>query len=166
MDFPERKSEIPVCKIGPGGDFTTVWPGQTMPFDEPPKTSLGKLLVTLSEIVNVVLGSEPSDRRPSRLAIYLHPDRIKGQQRAKDGVAGIFLPTMAPSGGVQVSKNDRRLSVHPWLFADDRPALRRAAHKSKNAFPSHRKTTRKKVVRRSSMQGTLFEVDFKRIRTA
>ena len=57
MESPFNKPNEPVCKLGPGGDFTFIWPAEGSEFGQAATGWLTKALDSIGQIMNTVLGA-------------------------------------------------------------------------------------------------------------
>jgi hypothetical protein len=132
----------PVCRFGPGGDFTSVWPAggelvESADLVGQPKNTVARLLNVLIGLIEALRGS---------------PDKIENP--------GIGKP-------IKISKaNEQR-----WLFADDRKVRRLAGHKTTHNIRAYKITTKKRnrMPRRAGLTSashTLFDSTFKDAKTA
>lgn len=156
-----------VCKFGPGGDFVSVWPGESEPSSQPAKDGLSRLLVTLGEIISSLLGSgvRPQAPGPRSLKYRIIDPKEKSGYTAK--IAELDKPAYSPVRQRQATaKSNSLLSIEPRLFTDDWRAGIRAGRKPKHRIRAFRRTVKKRHAAVLSEQGSLFETNFKSAKTA
>jgi hypothetical protein len=155
----ERTIQIgPVCKFGPGGDYTELWPqgSELIEFanaEGQPKNALGRLLDILSGMAQLLRGKPDKQNieisGPVEIVIY----------EAKVGCAAY---TEAGS----VVEGNRRVWKQRWLFADDWRAGEAGRRKPDNHIRAHRATPKKGIHLGSVAQSSLFDADVKGAKTA
>jgi len=154
----------PICKFGPGGDFTYVWPPESIDVPSTCQNSLSKVLNSVAEIVTTMLGADPG-------AVPLL--NLKSQNNTKR----IFFPKEKLKYAVKndksnnststtITKSDCKLPEQSLLFADDKRTCIRNKPKQKHRIRAHRKTSRKKPPVNTVQQGSLFETNFQGAKTA
>ncbi len=129
MDADRDKQIEPLCKFGPGGDFVSIWPKESIVSSQELPNCLGKLLSSVSKTISTSADS-----------VYLAP--------------------------TTVTKSNRFVSGEPMLFPDDCRISLRTGHKPKPRIRAYRRTAKKRPAFGSSVQGSLFETDFKGAKTA
>ena len=163
----ERTIQIgPVCKFGPGGDYTEIWPegSELIEFanaEGQQKNALGRLLDMLSGMVQLLRGKPDKQNieisGPVEIAIY----------EEKDGCAARSerCRTAYTEAGSVVEGN-RRVWKQRWLFADDRRAGGAGGRKPDNHIRTHRAAAKKGIHLGPGAQSTLFDADVKGAKTA
>jgi len=151
-----------LCQFGPGGDFAFAWSSGQVPSQEKTSAGLGQ---TLLGMVGAVFGlyeghdlafpdtESKTSRRPN------HKEPAHGE-----------LNTQSVSPPHAASTSDTgshiRFPADSWLFPDDGRTGRRIVPKPKHRVRTHVRAPRKRTPLDLPGQGTLFEVDFPRARTA
>jgi hypothetical protein len=132
----------PVCRFGPGGDFTSSWPPQSQPLKKQPV----KLLSQLNEIITTLLGSASKEN-------------LNYVVESSAGKPAYSSPTAA-------IKSDSRFSGWPLLFPDDCRIGLGADNKPKHHIRAYRRTAKKRPAISFAGHGSLFETNFKSAKTA
>ncbi len=150
------------CQFGPGGDFAFAWSsGQD---GSPPKRSSGPGQALLG-MVGALFGLF-SDHHPTPCDLEPHtrpPASIEESAHAK-----CHTPSVSSSHTASTSDigSHIRFPADSWLFPDDGRVGARIVPKPKHRVRTHVRTSRKRTPLDLPGQGTLFEVDFPRARTA
>lgn len=167
MDSRFDKPTEPVCKFGPGGDFTSFWPGEPSRLSEPAPNSLAKVLSSIAEIISMMLGSEPYKTSAltevARSYLDKNPaEEVKKEYEHKNSSA----ERPAYTTSATIIKSDSFFSDQPRLFTDNRRISIRAVHKQKHRIRTCRRASKKKTSFSVPGQGSLFEANFKGTKTA
>ena len=165
---PNRQGIEPLCRFGPGGDFISDWsPDLLRVLPQPSSSGLRKLLTLLREITTAVLGSKlnaPSGVAPS---VYRLTDQfLAEEEKLKHGVKDSQAEKRTYAATVPIVESNRRFRSEPMLFADDWGAGVRTGRKPKHHIRAYRRTAKKRHTFSLPGQGSLFETDFKSVRTA
>ena len=163
MDSRFNKPDEPVCRFGPGGDFISVWPGESSGLSQSAPNSLTKVLSSIAEIIATMLGPEP--HASSAISGYAEKDFAE-EGKKKYGRKDSKAESTADTASATIIKSDSFISDEPKLFADDRRISIRDVHKQKHRIRAYRRASKKRTTFRSAGQGTLFKADFKCTRTA
>jgi len=155
----------PVCRFGPGGDFTSIWPGKDAGSSLIRPNSLSKVLASIAQTMGIILGSAPAGTSKTTSntqikCIFFAKEKHKHESKSNK----TDKSTDAPS--TTIIKGHRQLPDEPMLFSDDSRAGRRAGHKSKHRVRAHRRTSKKRSPDGMRRQGTLFDANLKSARTA
>ena len=79
MNRDKDTQAVPVCRFGPGGDFSFIWPTRFSEVAQPLPNSLAKLLNSAADMLTILLGLEPdSAASPPATAIKIECD-FQGQ---------------------------------------------------------------------------------------
>jgi hypothetical protein len=129
--------------------------------------SLTGLLARLGEIINGVLSSRGEGSTAGTGAIGVSMDRILCRERNLEyGREKIKSHKPTDATSTTVAAGGRGLSGEQMLFADDWRVGVRAGHKPKHHIRAYRRTAKKRTAIGAGGQGTLFELDLRRARTA
>ena len=156
----------PLCKFGPGGDFITEWqPELTEPSRQ--LSFLAKFLTSTLEIMAIPVGLRQSNLPADpNGAICSDEDIVCPQEKAKDVVASSKTTSTIDSAPATTIKDGRVLPTEPMLFPDNSRAGSQIKHKPKYRIRTYRRAAKKRFAFGPSEQGSLFELDFQRARTA
>lgn len=162
-----ENDNTPLCRFGPGGDFTFDWLTQSLNPDQPADNRLDKILASLSEIIAAMLGAGP-DARPAENQKYQQsPKHIIfpiGQSKYADKT---IKPDKTPHPATASTvKNGSSLPDQQMLFPDDGGDSRRASNKPKYRIRTYRRAAKKKALVGIFGQGSLFDDNLKSARTA
>jgi hypothetical protein len=155
----ERTIQIgPVCKFGPGGDYTEIWPdgSELIEFanaEGQHKNALGRLLNIIAGMARILRGSPDKQyieiSGPMEIPIYGAKDRCAAYTEAGSDI-----------------ENNRRVCGQRRLFADDWRAGADSGGKQNNHIRAHRAVTKKGIHLGPGGQSTLFDADLKGAKTA
>ena len=161
-----NKQDEPLCKFGPGGDFTYVW----QPKISESSTSsnrLVKLLASIVEVIAVLIGLKRNspyvllrnDFSSNELNVC-HKEHVKNAfENSTSHGTDNTSPTPATEIGGLLPKD-------PLLFPDLGRNGIRIKHKPKHRIRASRRTAKKGAAFRIPKQGSLFEGRFTRARIA
>lgn len=154
----------PACKFGPGGDYLSVWPPSRSIPGDPSSGHLTRLLESLAEIVGVLAGT----RRIEASAVPPAADQViaRAKETTQDAVERHrprrrFNPETAPG-----ASSHRRFPGQPLLFADDCRPGDGAEPEPKHRIRASRRAAKKIAAHDFPGQGSLFEVDAPRAKSA
>ena len=148
----------PLCKFGPGGDFTKKWslPAPGGQFRK--ENTLEKVLSALGEIIGATISSETfaelqnqvdmdikSYTTPKKEIIAVEPQNTKNRKN-RDNTAS-----------AQGAQRHCLVRGQTMLFSDDRRDRTRTKRKPNNNIRAHRRPARKKAAHEIQGQGTLFD---------
>jgi hypothetical protein len=155
----ERTIQIgPVCKFGPGGEYTEIWPdgSELIEFaneEGQPKNTLGRLLNMIAGMAKILRGSQ--DKQYIEISGPVEITTYEGKNRC----------AAYTEAGSTIESN-RRVCVQRWLFADDWRAGADCGRKPDNHIRAHRAVAKKGVHLGPGGQSTLFDADLKGAKTA
>lgn len=154
----------PVCRFGPGGDFTFDVFSRDLLAAPKADNSLTRVLKTISQIMAATLSSE-FNRASVKIEKYsttqhLHTGGIPEYAHNSKSEEPTNPETVAATTGDLLFPNE------PMLFADNCRNGIRTAHKQEHRVRAHRRTTKKRTAMRFAGQGSLFETNVKSVRTA
>jgi hypothetical protein len=161
-----KQQDEPLCKFGPGGDFTYVWQPE-IPESSISSSWLVKLLTSVVEVIAVLIGLK-------RHGPYVHLRNDFSSNEltvsCKEHVKNAFEnPTALDTDNTSptpVAEVGGLLSKDPLLFPDLGRNGIRIKHKPKHRIRTYHRTAKKRVAISSSKQSSLFESQFKSARTA
>ena len=152
----------PVCRFGPGGEFTSTWPADWANPADQPKNPITKLLNVLAGVADMLRGQESHPN----IEIIGPMEIVAGQeipiyelQERRTDIAD--YTTAGPVAG-----HDNQVSGQPGLFADDWRAGETIKHKPNHRVRAHRAVAKKRTCFAPAESRTLFELDFKGAKTA
>lgn len=155
MNRFKNRSEKPLCKFGPGGEFVTDWPGGEMKAYKSNKNPLGKVLSTIAEIIGATIDPELiAELTSAPKAAQITDFNTKKEKTSIEAAK----PEPDPKT-IGHSQTDKQLPKQPMLFPDDRGIGRGVRRKPHNRIRAHRRTSRKTASRKVKRQNTLFEIN-------
>ncbi len=146
MDRFSENNDGPLCMFGPGGEYVTKWQSKKSEV-ELQKGALARVLGVIAEMVADILCFD----NWSEMAI---------EEKSGDAERSDYTPT------ISIVRVDSELRGEPMLFGDDWRAGGRVRHKPKHRVRTHRRTSKKAAGLGVEGQGSLFELDSTRARTA
>lgn len=165
----ERTIKIgPVCRFGPGGEYTSMWPEDLVEVAEfaacgnKSKNARGGLLNVLKGIIEILRGSQPG-----REFEIEEPAQV--DEGTSSGVIQPYGTTDNPAAYAQagsVVEGDSAIRQQRWLFADDWRTGQPGGRKQDNHVRTHRAITKKGIHFGPGAQSTLFDADVKGAKTA
>ncbi|MHC4424320.1 MAG: hypothetical protein ACYSWR_06605, partial [Planctomycetota bacterium] len=121
MDSRLNKPVEPLCRFGPGGDFVSVWRGESFVSGRSSPNRVYKLLISLSELITLLLGLEPAGTSFAPTGVHHLTDRILAEEeKVKYGVRNNKAVGRAYAAPTAIIESNRRFQSEPMLFADDR----------------------------------------------
>jgi len=146
------KNTEPLCRFGPGGDFTYDWRLEQKEISAP-SNILSKTLNSLNEIIN------------SFSALNL--DKNTFFETISD-IKGTFAhaQTSTHSLSTELVENNSSFSDQPLLFTDDGGISTGAWNKPKYRIRTHCRTAKKRTARNLTGQSSLFENNFENAKSA
>ena len=166
MESPFNKPNEPVCKLGPGGDFTFIWPAEGSEFGQAATGWLTKALDSIGQIMNTVLGAveaRPLATTNVGTSARRIPDR---EETIGYAVEDRKCDETADAPSATVIKSNWRIWSQPMLFADDRRVSLPGGHKPKHRIRTYQRASKKRASVVLHGQGSLFEADLARAGTA
>jgi hypothetical protein len=164
--YKNEKNES-ICRFGPGGDFSYNWPGKSINKSTPPPNSLNKLLGTIAEIINVVLGSDLySSTTVSSMICPKTNQVLCRKEKIEYAVKNNKTDKSTYSKTTTIIKSNSSIPVQQLLFADDCGAGSTTEHKPKHHIRTHKRASKKRSVIGLQGQSTLFEDNLKSARSA
>lgn len=160
-----NKPNEPVCKLGPGGDFTFIWPAEGSEFAQAATGWLTKALDSIGQIMNTVLGA--GEARPlAATNVGTSARRIPDREETIGyAVEDRKCDETADAPSATVIKGDWRIWSQPMLFADDRRVSLPGGHKPKHRIRTYQRASKKRASVGLHGQGSLFETDLARAGT-
>ena len=167
MGYCKDRNIEPVCRFGPGGDFTTVWPKDAIQSTLPGPNSLTKVLNKIAFILNSAISSESisgskpttsihqtSDNNTSGEGNLIHADKERKSDEPVNAEAN------------RTAKGNIKFPGQQLLFADDSRAGKSVRHKPKHRIRAHHRAAKKGTAFAVAGQGSLFDDNFKSAKTA
>jgi hypothetical protein len=149
--FSEDANSQPLCKFGPGGDYTRVWPPQPIGEQAAMENPIGKLLATIGQIISATVTPEKISEITAGYAIS-GPNKINPyRERAKRE------PTTGNAKATESAKPGIGSGTKQLLFADDSRSGQRTRRKPNNRVRTHRRVAKKRADHQDDGQGTLFK---------
>ena len=164
---PQKNSQAkPLCKLGPGGDFVTVWQPQPSS-SSGPSNHLVKFLTSTVEIVTMLLGlNRNSPCVGSKSAYYFSECVVCQKEEATNAVSSSNLCSTIDPAPATITEDTRPFSREPMLFPDHSGIGVRTKHKPKHRVRTRSRAAKKRLALRLSEQSSLFELGFKSAKTA
>ena len=156
VNIPDYEDEEPLCCFGPGGTYVSFWPLS----QEKTKGVLSAGIRGVLEMLGVLMGVCPSDVPQRTLDTSLHQWKEPMHDTQCSATGASDTASTSDIGG------HLRFPAEPMLFSDDSRVSRRTQPKPKYRVRTYRRTPRKRASLDSPGQGTLFEVDVPRAKTA
>ena len=161
-----NKQAEPLCKFGPGGDFTSIWQPE---ISESSISSnwLVKLLASVVEVIAVLIDLKRyspyvhlrNDFSSNELTVC-HKEHVKN---AFENTTSIDTDNTSPTPATEIGGI---LPKDPLLFPDLGRNGIRIKHKPKHRIRTYHRTAKKRIAISPSKQSSLFESQFKSARTA
>ena len=140
----------PVCRFGPGGEFSYDWPMEKSSCPDP----LGKVLQAIAKIIGTVTDELLTSRNEYENALAL-PDA--GQIINMEDKIGSDMSDKSDAATDADAKADRKLAKEPMLFDNDTGIGNIAGNKQTNRVRARRGIKRKRPSFGTVRQGSLFE---------
>ena len=149
-----KNSSDPLCKFGPGGEFTSDWPANA---DRKPASvnSIGKVLSTIAGMIGATIYPELLAEIENETAIEMTVYRQMAKEKTSSARKQFASFGNTPSA--QRTQGDRLHPGQSMLFADDCRGSRKTKRKSQHRIRTCRRVTKKKTSDRVKGQGSLFE---------
>jgi hypothetical protein len=141
----------PLCRFGPGGEFTSDWPAKNRQDRQPPKNQLLKVLAALNDIISTMVGAE-----------FIPADEHKGNR--EHGI--LNTDKQAHTSAEPTAQSDSLVPIQSVLFPDNWRAGRPLKDKPKYRIRTHRRAAKKRTSFSDTCQGSLFETDLQGSKTA
>lgn len=171
MDRFNRKMDVPLCKFGPGGDFTSQYDSEK-PAESPAGgiSPLGKVLNLIAEVIGAAVQPEILTEIACALPpvdLQINADSLlSSQENCPDDQTSLLGQfTSKPQATSSLTAN-RSLTGQPMLFSNDWRISPGPQHKPGHRIRTHRRTARKKDAHAVHRQGSLFETNTGRRKTA
>ena len=144
----------PLCKFGPGGDFTASWPGKKSLTDQH-SNSLTRVLSTVAEIFGAVINPEIMTEMENDVIAEANILTKIAEQK----IAGKYESTNTTDNTKTVcsASSDTTVRKEKLLFGDDCGVSKQTKRKSNHRIRTHRRTARKRTAGWQKGQGSLFE---------
>jgi len=142
----------PLCRFGPGGDYTKDWPLRGEAVKRENENPIGKVLSVIADIIGATVSPETLAEMQSQVDVEIKSYNIAKLEGSKVEQSKPDNPKTAGS-----SKRHRPVRGQTMLFSDDRRDSARAKRKPHNRIRAYRRPSRKKASHQIEGQGTLFE---------
>ena len=167
MDNSRDRNFEPVCRFGPGGDFTTVWPKDAIQSALPGPNSLTGVLNKIAFILNKALGSDAiGGTKPATNIQKTSVNKPGGEgtktDADKDGKSN--GPTDTETD--RTAKGNIKFPGQQLLFTDYSRAGKSVRHKPKHRIRAHHRAAKKGTAFELAGQGSLFDDNLKSAKTA
>lgn len=146
----------PLCKFGPGGDYVSGWPVRKNAKPEPHYNPIGKILVTIADMIGAAVDGEILAQ------LTKHADiegptviSIPGENTNAKNITGQTDNAKAVPGAKQASG----IRSQSMLFSDDCRTGKRNRRKQAHSVRTHRGFAKKGTHQQIAGQGTLFEIN-------
>ncbi len=152
----------PACKFGPGGEYLSVWPVSPPPCVDPSAGHLTRVLASVAEIVGVLSGTR---RTSSVIAPSDQP--VSGcQEKTTDAAERDRHHRRFDPQAASGAPAHRRFPRQSLLFPDDSRVSGETESESKHRVRAPKRAAKKIVAHNFPGQGSLFEIDVPRTKTA
>lgn len=152
----------PLCKFGPGGDYTTIWNPESIETHEVSSTLLRLLLSSFEALAITLHLKSVINSKNYKTDVSTHNQREECDNAAQnEKIKHSANSTTAPASQV-----DRRIPSGPLLFPDLGGDGLATGHKPKHRIRTHRRTTKKRFTIGQFEQGSLFKTHLKGTRIA
>ena len=146
----------PICKFGPGGEYVSFLPKEYAEIASP-NNPLAKALEKIAKIMGTPIKSvSPVSLKPVK--IYSMEEQGESEPNTKS------IACIAASVGN--SQADSKLSKQQSLFSVDAGACRAGGNKPAYRIRAYRRPARKRTAGKIGRQGTLFDDNLVRAKTA
>lgn len=145
----------PLCKFGPGGDFTTKWNLPVPPRGQQTENTLGKVLSALAEIIGATINPETLAELQSQVDTEMQSYKIPSKE-----IISVEPKKNKHTNNPASAKGTQRHCLvrgQTMLFSDDSRNSARAKRKPHNSIRAYRRPARKKTAYEIKGQGTLFD---------
>jgi hypothetical protein len=165
METRKNEQIEPICRFGPGGDYMSFWPGQTVELSGFLATRVGKIIHSANEVLHALVGCG-FDLNPSHgCGGQIQEQSVRRKEKAKYGF-GYDTGRTAYAPSITTVKGDSHVSEEPMLFTDDRRIIFPAGHKPKHRIRASRRAAKKRTPFGLPSQSSLFESDLQSARIA
>ena len=149
-------NEHPLCRFGPGGEYTYDWPPSDYKYKMPVQDKLTQVLMTISDMVTDF--------------VKYQPDAVNPQQKTQIDSGNLkyeksYTTPADPSSTANI-KSHKNLPKQQMLFSDDCRTGKSNINKQKHNIRAHRKPANKRPALNIAGQGTFFDNNFKSARSA
>ena len=151
-----------LCQFGPGGDFAFAWSSDQSPSQRNVIACLGQALLGMVGAVFGLYGDKDLAISDFDSKTSLHGSS-KEPAHAELNTQSV---SSSPAASTADSRSHIRFPAESRLFPDDGGVGTRINPKPKHRVRTHGRTPRQRISHDLPGQGTLFEVDFSRARTA
>ena len=153
----------PVCRFGPGGDFTTVWPKNAIQSTLPAPNSLTSVLNKVALILNNSLSAAAC----SAAGTVQHSVNKPGGEGTKTNAdKPIRSDKPVDTEADRTAAGNIKFPGQQLLFADDSRAGKSVRHKPKHRIRAHHRAAKKGTAFAVAGQGSLFDDNLKSAKTA
>ena len=162
-EFSNHNNE-PVCRFGPGGEYSYAWPDKEQDSAKY-QTSLMKVLATLRDILYATLssGAEPNY---SVCESAVNTNRTKLLEKGFTQYVPASGEKKPHTTTITNIKSHSRVSGQQLLFTDNSRISIGSVGKQKHRLRTHHRATKKRASHSFTGEGSLFDPDFKSAKTA
>jgi hypothetical protein len=166
MDIKNDRKLEALCKFGPGGEYTSVWPFGS---DDPILAAENKLSKVL-KIISKLMQNQPAINIEQKLqSLNISEDVIlesvleNEEESVTQNVRQNKQHNAAPDTTVEGNSGiqDQRM-----LFSVDNRLVKSSGNKQKHNVRTHHRASKKRTACRYSAQGSLFGADFEVAKSA
>ena len=159
------EEDLPLCRFGPGGDFTTDYTAELGEMPMPQINGVSKVLSTIANMIGAAIYPQSGEKTLAvSLAMVSETEfhRSEGTFNAdrETTYEAAFTATNANVTGLG------KISKEPMLFGNDKGISIGNGHKPKHRLRTSRRPSKTRTGLRIAGQGTLFEINRERARTA
>jgi hypothetical protein len=163
--FRNKQMDIPLCKFGPGGEYINELHADDVELHHQPDDAaspLGKVLYAIADVIGATVQPEMLMEIACALPIEDEQSPTCSKESQQDAQPANRRHPQTTSGPCA----NWKLSKEPLLFSNDWGTGTETRHKSGHRVRTHRRPARKKADGAIHGQGSLFEADRKRRKTA
>ena len=164
MEEQKDKQIEPICRFGPGGAYTSSWPGKPVELRGFFVTRIGRIIHFANEFLYAFVGCGFTLNQSVTEGGQIELSSLR-KEKLKYGF-GYNTGRKAHAPSITAVEGDSSFSEERMLFTDDGRIVFPAGHKSKHRVRAYRRTSKKGTSFGLSSQGTLFKSDLQSARTA
>jgi len=153
----EQKNNEPICRFGPGGEYSYNWPDMYAGSNKRSPNSLAKLLETIGEIINTVMGNDlyitstvASIKCPQTNEVVCRKEKIEYAVKNSNSDQPAYTQTTT------VIKSNSPIPIQQLLFTDDYGTGEPDEYKQKHHIRTHKRAAKKRAGVTMHGQSSLF----------
>ncbi len=167
MKITDDHENSPLCRFGPGGDYTSLWPTANDASEPREGSSLTALLKSLGELVALCMGAPVGSLQAGRSDARSLIARIRFPKERINNVKSDSTATRSSDAATNASAQiHRQHQAKQMLLPYDGGTGKQAGSQPKHRVRAHRGASKKRAAVGFTGQGTLFDSDTRSARTA